>query len=170
MEMKFRSLFESRTENLGVKIRTTDLKKILDRKERKFNFKWLTNHNFVISLNFSMGSNLLFDVNHLNTKSDIIFYGKLTEIEESKTEIKLKTRSKYFLAIPLLVLPLLVLSFQIIIKMELIVFFIALIFFPLIIIGLVNIIKGEEDRLLRLFKEHLNNEILTHYNGRKSTL
>ncbi|MGB5435701.1 MAG: hypothetical protein WBM98_07410 [Maribacter sp.] len=162
--MKFRSLFESKTENLGVRIRPADLKKIMDGGDRKFHLKWLTDNNFVISLNFSFGSNFIFDVNHPNTKSDIIFYGKLTEIEESKTEIKLKTRSKYFLAILLMVLPLLVLALQILMKIEFPVFLIALLFFPLIIIGFLNLIRGEENRLLRMFKEYLNNEIITHHN------
>ena len=162
--MKFRSLFESRTENLGVTIRPTDFKKIMDRGERKFHFKWLTDNNFVISLNFSFGSNLIFDVNYPNTKSDIIFYGKLTEIGESKTEIKLRTRSKYFLAILLIVLPMLIIAFQIIMKLEFPIFLIALIFFPLTIMVFLNLIKGEENRLLEIFKEYLNNEIITHYN------
>lgn len=163
--MEFRSLFKSRTENLRVKITPTDFKKIMDSGEKKFHFKWLANNNFVISLNFSFGSNLIFDANHPNTKSDIIFYGKLTEVDNSKTEIKLKTRSKNFLATFLIVLPLLVLGFQIIIKMQLPIFFFVLIFFPLIIIGLLNFIKGEENRLLRYFEEYLNNEILTHNNN-----
>lgn len=163
--MNFRSLFESRTENLGVRIRPTDFKKIMDRGERNFHFEWLTNNNFVISLNSSLGSNLLFDVNQPNTKSDVIFYGKLTEIEESKTEIKLKTKSKNFLAFLLIVFPLLILGIQIIIKMELPIFIIALIFFPLIITGLLNILKSEENRLLRNFKKYLNNGIITHYDN-----
>lgn len=163
--MKFRSLFESKTENLEVRIRPADLKKIIDGGERKFHLKWLTDNSFIISLNFSLGSNLIFDVNHPNTKSDIIFYGKLTEIEESKTKIKLKTKSKSFLAILLIVLPLLVLALQVIMKIELPVFLIASIFFPFIIIGLLNLIRGEENRLLRIFKEYLNDEIITHYNN-----
>ncbi len=163
--MKFRSLFESRTENLGVRIRPTDFKKIMERGEKKFHFKWLPDNNFVLSLNFSFGSNLIFDVNYPNTKSDIIFYGKFTEIGESKTEIKLWTRSKYFLAILLIVLPVLIIAFQIIMKLEFPIFLIALIFFPLTIMVFLNLIKGEENRLLEIFKEYLNNEIITHYSN-----
>ena len=162
--MKFRSLFESRTENLGVRIRPTDFKKIMDSGERRFHFKWLTDNNFVISLNFSFGSNLIYDVNYPHTKSDIIFYGKLTEIGESEIEIKLRTRSKYFLAIPLIVFPMLIIGFQIIMKLEFPIFLIALIFFPFTIMVFLNLIKGEENRLLAIFKEYLNNEIITHYN------
>ena len=132
--------------------------------ERKFHFKWLTDNSFVISMNFSIGTNLLFDVHHPNTKSDIIFYGKLTEIEESKTKIRLKTRSKYFLAILSIVLPLMVLALQIIMKTEFLIFLIILIFFPLTIFVFLNIIKNEENNLLRSFKEYLNNEINSHYN------
>src|SRR5690606_15044734 len=110
--MKFRSLFESRTENLGVKIYQEDLKRIFNEGERNFHFKWLTDRNFVISINFSFGSNLILDTNVPNTRSDIIFYGKLTESGESGTEIKLSSRSKDFLAILFIGFPLLVLFFQ----------------------------------------------------------
>ncbi len=136
----------------------------MDRGERKFHLKWLTDNSFVISMNFSIGTNLLFDVQHPNTKSDIIFYGKVTEIEESKTKIQLKTRSKYFLAILSIVLPLMVLVLQIIMKTEFQIFLITLIIFPLTIFVYLNIIRNEENNLLRSFKEHLNNGINSHYN------
>lgn len=155
--MKFRSLFESRTENLGVKIYQEDLKRIFNEGERNFHFKWLTDRNFVISINFSFGSNLILDTNVPNTRSDIIFYGKLTESGESGTEIKLSSRSKDFLAILFIGFPLLVLFFQMILKMEILTFFVTFLFFPVVILGLLNLIRGEENRLLKLFKESLNN-------------
>lgn len=71
--MKFCLLFKSGIGNLGVRVRPTDFKKIVDIGERKFQFKWLTDNNFVISPNFSFGSNLTFDVNHPNTKRTLYF-------------------------------------------------------------------------------------------------
>ena len=162
--MKISSLFTSKTENLGVKITPTDFKRIMMEGERNFHFKWLTDSDFVISLNFSFGSNLILDANLPNTKSDIIFYGKLTEMEESQTKIELRSRSKDFLAILLIVFPVSILFLQIIIKMEFLTFLIIFLFFPVLILGLLNLIRGEENRLLRLFKEYLNKEIITHYN------
>lgn len=142
--MKNYSLFTSKTEILGVKITPTDFKRIMMEGERNFHFKWLTDSNFVISLNFSFGSNLILDANLPNTKSDIIFYGKLTEMEESRTKIELRSRSKDFLAILLIVFPVLILFLQIIIKMEFLTFLIIFLFFPVIILGLLNLIRGEE--------------------------
>jgi len=84
------------------------------------------------------------DANLPNTKSDIIFYGKLTEMEESRTKIELRSRSKDFLAILLIVFPVLILFLQIIIKMEFLTFLIIFLFFPVIILGLLNLIRGEE--------------------------
>ncbi|MCY2685604.1 hypothetical protein [Salinimicrobium sp. TH3] len=160
--MKFRSLYKSRTENLGVTMKPAELKKILNENPERFHFIWMTENSFIISLNFSYGSNLLFDINRPNTKSEIIFYGKLTEIENSKTKIELKTRSKTFLATLLIVLPLLVVFLQIIIKFEWPIFLIQFAIFPLAIIGLLNFIRSEEDGLLRIFKEYLNDEIIKH--------
>ncbi|MCC8359711.1 hypothetical protein LA313_07365 [Salinimicrobium sp. ASW11-47] len=86
----------------------------------------------------------------------------MTEIENSKTKIELKTRSKTFLATLLIVLPLLVVFLQIIIKFEWPIFLIQFAIFPLAIIGLLNFIRSEEDGLLRNFKEYLNDEIIKH--------
>ncbi len=160
--MKLHSLYESRTENLGVTIKPAELKQILNREPGKFHFKWMTESSFIISLNFSYGSNLLFDTNRPNTKSEIIFYGKLTEIENSKTKIELKTRNKTFLVTLLIVLPLLVVFLQIIIKFEWPIFLIQFAIFPLAITGLLNFIRSEEDGLLRIFKEYLNDELIKH--------
>ena len=162
--MKLRSLYKPRTENLGISMKPLELKKVLNGDPERFYFQWLTDSSLIISLNLSFGSNFIWDINRPNTRSEIIFYGKLTEIENSQTKIELKTRSKTFLAILFLVLPLLVLFLQIMIKFEWPIFLIQFAFFPLAIIGLLNFIRSEERRLLALFKEHLNNEIMKHEN------
>lgn len=164
--MKFPSLFEPRTERLGVNVKLRDLIKIIDEGDKKFYFKWLTDNRFVISLNFSFGSHLLFDINRPNTKSEIIFYGQLTEIDESTVEINLKTRSKYIFAILLVVLPLFILVFLIVTQIEFPLFFAAPIFFILVIIGSLNLIRSEENRLLMMFKEYLDNRILLYYDDK----
>ncbi|PWL37616.1 hypothetical protein DKG77_15050 [Flagellimonas aquimarina] len=157
--MKLQSLFNNRTENLGVKISLVDLKKLLDDGNKKFHFKWLSENSFVISLNFSFGTNLVFDTNYPNTKSDIIFYGNLAKLEDSKTEIKLKTKKKSFLLVLMIVLPVMLLILQSFLKIEFPVFLVALFLFPILIIGLLNFIKSEENRLLRVFIEFLNNRL-----------
>ncbi|PIB27881.1 hypothetical protein BFP75_06340 [Maribacter sp. 4G9] len=136
-----------------------DLKELLNDGHKKFYFKWLSENSFVISLNFSFGTNLVFDTNYPNTKSDIIFYGSLAEMEDSKTEIKLKTNKKSFLLVLMIVLPVLVLILQSFLKIEFPVLLIALFLFPILIIGLLNFVKSEENRLLRAFMEFLNNRL-----------
>lgn len=160
--MKLRSLYKARTENLGITMNPAELKTVLNGDPERFHFHWLTDSSFIISLNFSFGSNLVWDVNRPNTKSEIIFYGKLSEIENSKSKIELKTRSKTFLATLLVVLPLLVVFLQIIFRFEWPIFFIQFSFFPLAILGLMHFIRSEEDGLLRLLQEYLNDEIMKH--------
>lgn len=162
--MKLRSLFESRTIKLGVTVSPADFKRIMKEGETNFNFKYLEDNTFVISLNLSVGSNLFFDVTPANTKSSIIFYGNLHETEGSGTEIRLRSRSRHFSAALLIVMPVLVVCFQMIFKMEPVKFFVVLMIFPLVIYGTLNFIRSEEGQLLRLFKEHLNNQIIKHYN------
>ncbi|WP_422861566.1 hypothetical protein [Flagellimonas sp. W118] len=157
--MKLNSLITPRTENLGVQISLHDFKKIMNNGQKKFHFKWLTENSFAISLNFSFGTNILFDINYPGTKSDIIFYGSLFEKEESKTEIVLKTKSKAFLIALLIILPLLVIIFQILIKMDFPIFLVTFLLFPLLILGVLSFIKSEENRLLGMFKKNLNNEL-----------
>jgi hypothetical protein len=160
--MKLRSLYKARTENLGVTMNPVELKQILNRDPGSFHLKWLTDSSFIISLNFSYGSNLILDINRPKTKSEITFYGKLTEIENSKTIIELRTRSKYFLVTWLIALPLLVVFLQIIFRFDWPIFLIQFILFPLAITGLLNFIRSEEDGLLRKFQEYLNDEIIKH--------
>ncbi len=155
--MKLQSLFASRTENLAVKISLVDLKKLLNEGHKKFHFKWLSENSFVISLNFSFGTNLVFDTNYPNTKSDIIFYGNLAEKEVLKTEIILRTKKKLFLPILMIVLLILVIIFQTFVEIEFPVVLIAFLLFSILIFGFLNFIKSEEDRLLRIFMEFLNN-------------
>ena len=158
--MKFRSLYEPRTTTLAVDIDAEELKNILSEKEKNFHFRWLSESSFVISLNLSYGSHLLFDINRPNTKSEIIFYGQMAALENSRTHIELRTTSKYSLVTFLLVMPLLVLVLQIFVHFELPVFLILLLIFPLLIFGILNFISSEERNLLRKFQEHLNTEIL----------
>lgn len=158
--MKFRSLYKSRTENLGVSVKPAEFRKLLNEDPESFYFRWLSESNFIISLNFSFGSHLILDINRPNTKSEILFYGRLTEIEEALTKIELKTRSKYFLATLIVIFPLMVLILQFIVGFDLPVLLLLIGFFPFIIFGLLNIINSEETRLLRNFKEHLNDQIL----------
>jgi len=46
--MKHQSLFNNRTENLGVKISLVELKKLLDDGHKKFHSKWLSENSFMI--------------------------------------------------------------------------------------------------------------------------
>lgn len=138
--------------NLGIK----ELKTILDSKEKKFHFKWQSKNSFIISLNFSFGSNLIFDINYANTKSDIIVEGEITALNDSETEIILKTKSKYWLTI-ILFLPIIVLIFELTFNLGIpFPFFFV---FPIGYVILINFINTENKRLINKFKAHLNEGI-----------
>ena len=138
--------------NLGIK----ELKKTLDSRGKNFHFKWLSENSFIISLNFSFGSNLLFDVNYANTKSDIIAEGKIAELNDSESTIILKTKSKYWLTF-ILLLPVLVLFFEL--TFDLGIPFPFFFVFPIAYVILINFIKTEDEKLIHKFKEHLKKEI-----------
>lgn len=157
--MKLLSIFKSRTENFSVDTDLAVLKKLLNDENKKFHFKWQSENSFVISLNFSTGTNLIFDTNYPSTKSDIIYYGDLLDKKDSKTEIVLKTKKKLFLLFLLIALPILVIIIQTFIDIEFPIFMIALFLFPVAIFGLLNFIKSEEDRLLKIFIEFLNHRL-----------
>lgn len=157
--MKLLSIFKSRTENFSVDTDLAVLKKLLNDENKKFHFKWQSENSFVISLNFSAGTNLIFDTNYPSTKSDIIYHGDLLDKKDSKTEIVLKTKKKLFLLFLLIALPILVIIIQTFIYIEFPIFMIALFLFPVAIFGLLNFIKSEEDRLLKIFIEFLNHRL-----------
>ncbi len=149
--MKLHPIFKSRTENFRINTDLAVLKKLLNDENKKFHFKWQSENSFIISLNFSVGSNLIFDTNHPNTKSDIFYYGDLLKMKDSKTEIILKTKRKLFLLFLMII--------QTFIDVEFPIFMIALFLFPVAIVVLLNFIKSEEDRLLKLFIEFLNHRL-----------
>lgn len=154
--MKLSSLIESQTEFLRAHIGIEDLKEILNDDAKKFHFKWLSENDFVISLNFSFGSSVWFDINYHNTKSDIIVLGNLTELTDSKTRIVLKTKSKYWLTL-ILIAPLIMLALEL--SMDLGIPILFYFVFPLAFIVIVNLYKSEDIRLIRNFKEYLNRKI-----------
>lgn len=154
--MKIASLFKSRKESLTIDMALEDVKNLLDENEKKFHFRWQSKDSFIISLKFSFGSNLLFDTNYNNTKSDIIANGELSQLTETKTKILLETKSKYFLGALVLILPMIILLLQQLLKMPFIVFIIALLIFPLFSFVMLYLVQMEENKLIRLFKESLN--------------
>lgn len=154
--MKLLSLIKSRNENFEVDFGVENLKKILNADRKKFHFKWQTENRFIISLNFSFGSNLLFDINSPNTKSDIIAEGYLIELNDTRTKITLKTRSKYWLTL-LLVLPVFMLILELWLNVGIPIPF--YIIFPIGFIVLLNLLHSEDKRLIQNFKEYLNVEI-----------
>lgn len=137
-----------------------DVKNLLDENEEKFHFRWQSKDNFILSLKFSFGSNLVFDTNYHNTKSDIIANGELSQLTQTKTEILLETKSKYFLGTIVLILPLIILLLQQLLKMPFIIFIIALLIFPLFSFVILYLVQIEENKLLRLFKESLNQRVM----------
>ncbi|WP_144963034.1 hypothetical protein [Gillisia sp. Hel_I_86] len=122
----------------------------LEKDEKKFFLKWLTENEFIISLNFSIGTNYALDINE-KAKSAIIAYGVASELNKNKTHIKLKTKFKNGLVI-ILLLPIVMLILQLTLNLEIpILFFLFPIIFYVIIIMIFN---SEEKKLLRYFKEY----------------
>ncbi|MBA4744260.1 MAG: hypothetical protein H2058_03290 [Muricauda sp.] len=155
--VKIFSLIKPKEEYLGVNVGLLDLKKILERNGKKFHFAWESENNFIISLKFSFGTNLLFDTNYSGTKSDIIATGILSKLTEEKTKITLKTKSKNGLIILFLLPTVLIIFFNFIFELGLPIplYFI----FPLLFILVLNMIKSEEKRLIKNFKSFLDNEL-----------
>ncbi|MCL5129922.1 hypothetical protein [Algibacter sp. L4_22] len=156
--MKFLSLLKSRTEHLEIDLSIDDLKKRLNSNGKTFHFNWQYQNDFIISLNFSFGSNKLFDINYHNTKSDIIANGTLKELTKQKTQIILETKSKYWLTF-LLIIPAILFIVNLFLKLWILVplYF----FFPLFLMLILNIMDSEEKRLIRNFKTFLSTETNT---------
>lgn len=154
--MKLLSLLKSRNESLEVDFGIENLKKILDADKKKFYFKWQTEKSFIISLNFSFGTNIVFDTNYHNTKSDIIAEGDLIVLNENRTKINLKTKSKYWLTL-LLFAPLFMLTLDFWLNLGIPIPFYFI--FPIGFIVVLNLINSEDKKLIRNFKEYLNLEI-----------
>ena len=152
----------SRNEEILIDLNTKELKNMLATGDKDFHFKWQSENGFIISLNFSFGSNVLFDANYPKTKSDIIAEGKIIELNDSESKIILRTKSKYW-PIVILFLSILMLivewSFDLgipfLFSLISLISLISLVFY----IILVNILKSEDRRLLNRFKFYLNNSI-----------
>lgn len=154
--MRLLSPIKSKYESVEVDFGIERLKKILDGDPKQFHFKWQTANSFIISLHFSFGSDLLFDTNYHNTKSDIIALGNLIELTDLKTKIVLKTKSKYALTL-ILIAPLVMLAFELSLNLGIPIPFYFI--FPLGFIMLLGLVNSEDKKLIRRFKEYLNQEI-----------
>ncbi|MEP3836711.1 MAG: hypothetical protein ABJM36_03645 [Algibacter sp.] len=141
-----------KNEKIQVNFGINDLKKVLDKKEKKIHLKWLSENSFIISLNFSFGSSLLFDTQYANTKSDIIALGTLKELNNFETEIFLTTKSKYWLIFYLLpLIAMLIIEFTFNLGTQVVFFFVFLILY----MALIYLVKNEDKKLLKHFKELL---------------
>lgn len=154
--MKFFSSINPTTEFFTVNIGIDDVKNILHEKENVFYLKWQSEVAFSISLNFSLGSDLLFDTNYPNTKSDIIFKGNLIKINGSKTKIVLEPKRNYWLLM-LLITPVLMLILELIMNLGIPVAFYFI--FPFILSVVLIIIISENKRLIKKFEEYLHQKI-----------
>jgi len=149
---KILSLFKSRKEYLGVDIGMEQLKEILNGNGKNFHFKWQSENSFIISLKLSFGTNLVFDTNYHNTKSNIIANGGIIPLTETRTKITLETRSKYFW-VYLLIMPVFVLILELVADIKFPIFFISLIFCILLLSFILHAINSEEKGLIRKFKK-----------------
>ena len=146
---------EPKNEEIQVSLGLEELKKMFE-SEKDFHFKWTSENRFIISLNFSFGSNLVFDMNYENTKSDIIAHGEITELNDSKSRIILKTKDKYSLTL-ILLLPILMLIFELSLNLGIpLPFFLA---FPVFYLLTINFVNNEDKRLINRFKYYLIKEI-----------
>lgn len=151
--MKIVKLLDAHHESFVINLSTAHIKTELNQNVKHFHCNWVSEHEFVLSLNFSFGSNLLFDTNYHNTKSDIIVLGRLHALTDSKTKIILETKSKYWLM--LMLIPSLVMT---VLKLTILtgIPFPFILIFP-IAFGLVAYyIRKEDQRLIKLFKTLLD--------------
>lgn len=154
--MKFFSSIKPDTEFFTVNIGIDDVKNILGENGKVFYLKWQSEVEFIISLNFSFGSDLLFDTNYSNTKSDIIFTGNLIKINGSKTNIVLEPKRNYWLFM-LLITPVLMLIIELSMNLGIPIPFYFI--FPFVYIVLFFIINSENKRLIKKFEEYLHQKI-----------
>lgn len=146
------SLLQSRTLHFEINKNIEDLKKHLNKEINTFHFKWQTENQFIISLNFSIGSNKLLDINYHNTKSDIMANGTLIAVTKEKTKISLETKSKYWLSF-LLVIPVVIFIVNLFLQLWILV---PVCFaFPLFLFLILNIIRSEENKLIKKFQDFL---------------
>ena len=146
------SLLQSRTQHFEINKNIEDLNKHLNQEINTFHFKWQAENQFIISLNFSFGSNKLFDTNYHNTKSDIMANGALIAVTNQKTKITLETKSKYWLSF-LLVIPAVIFTVNLFLQLWILV---PLCFtFPLFLLLILNIIRSEENKLIKKFKDFI---------------
>lgn len=149
-------------EDIILDISQNDFRKLLSKKgKNRFFLKWLSERTFVISLNFSIGTNFALDIDH-NTKSAIIAYGTISELPHHQTHVKLFTKFKVGL-LAILVIPIILLFLQLTIGLSIpLFFFIA----PVIIYFLViRFFYSEEKRLVSYFKEYVRLIEITGYNN-----
>lgn len=151
--MTLLSLLKSRNESLEVDFGIENLKKILNSNNKNFHFKWETEKKFTISLNYSFGTNVLWDTHYHNTKSDIIADGELIILAENRIKINLKTRSKYWLTIMLFApVFMLTLDYWLNIGIPIPFYFMYLAAFFI----LIYLIYSETKKLIKYFKAYLN--------------
>ena len=131
-----------------------ELKTRLNGKEKSFFLKWISDNTFLISLNFSIGTNHVFDINN-DAKSAVIAYGAISKLSEDKTDIVLVTKFKYGLLM-ILVIPLIMLVLELTMNLGIPVPFYFV--FPLVFILVLLFFRSEEKRLIRNFREYLNAE------------
>ncbi len=131
-----------------------ELKTLLEGKEKSFFLRWISDNQFMISLNFSIGTNHAFDINN-DAKSAIIAYGTISKLSENKTDIVLETKFKYGLIL-ILVIPLIMLILELTTDLGIPLPFYFV--FPLVFILVLLFFRSEEKRLIRDFREYLNSE------------
>ena len=131
-----------------------ELKTLLDGKEKSFFLKWISDNMFIISLNFSIGTNYALDLNN-DARSAVIVYGTISKLSEEKTNIALVTKFRYGLLL-ILVIPLIMLILELTMDLGIPVPFYFV--FPLVFILVLFFFRSEEKRLIRNFKEYLNSE------------
>ncbi|MRX64729.1 hypothetical protein [Maribacter luteus] len=142
--------FESIVADVGI----AELKTLLDVEQKSFSLQWLSDNKFMISLNSSIGTNYVFDINN-NAKSAVIAYETLSELTEDKTDIVLVTKFKYGLLM-ILVIPIIMLILELTMDLGIPVPFYFV--FPLVFILVLFIFRSEEKRLYRNFREYLYSE------------
>lgn len=135
-------------ESLVVDCGIRELKRRMDKNQKFFFVKWTSDTEFKLSLNFSIGTNYAFDLNH-DDKSAIIVYGNLSKLSEDTTHVLLKTKFKYGLFL-ILFIPIIMIILELILDLGIPVPFYFV--FPFVLMLTLFIFKSEEKRLVGHFK------------------
>ena len=144
------SILKNYLESFEIDLSISEIKNRLNETGKMFFLKWDSDNEFKMSLNFSIGSNVL-DVNR-DSKSSITANGHLIKLSANKTQVNLCTKFKSGLLL-IICIPIVMLILELTLNLGIPIPFYFV--FPVFFFVLLFVFRSEEKRLIRYFKSQL---------------